>query len=1029
MPSPRPVFRFSAALLFALVLGVLPLLRAAYAPTTGTLAGADEDVLEHSATNTSSGRTFLELRSRNVAGTERHAIAFFRFDLTGVAESINAATLRFWIASSQVSSAAFAIDVYGVVDGVVGENDWSASSLSYNNAPGLDAADSPNIDRDHKAGSVVYLGKISYPGGGYSGGLSLAGQALLDFLNADSNHRVTLMLEPQVATTGQDFFLHVRTAEGVGSDTGDFAPTLDLPNVTAPGATPPPPTNAVFIQETSGDVTVGNGLVRAVFSKTNGECSDLRLEGGNNLLLNGGRLYFDSNSGGSYYAFSGTYALVENTGTRAHFKVSGRMGQFAAELHYVLGVGDRGFHCYTVFRHGVGDAATYLEQARMVLRCDKNVFTNAFSSEQKSGQMIAPSLLAAAPVIMDATNKLPATSSYTTPAGLTDDGFPVYTKYDWADFLETHKAHGLAGDSLGLWMITGSEECINGGPTKSELFVHGTDTTPLLIETFHAAHFIGSDSNLAIAADEVWEKLYGPYFIYINSGAAVGAAALWQDALARADAERAAWPLAWMNEPGYPVARGAVTGSLISAGVPADTALLVLAQPGSDWQAQGRGYLFWTRADAAGRFTIPKVRPGTYSLYACVPGFSGQMELAQVTVNAAATTDLGRVSWTPPRRAQTLWQIGVPDRSTAEFRFGDRMRQFGLWWRYVEERGAADLNYAVGASTAADWYYAQMVVPMNDGSYLTPKWNVNFSLAAVPTTPAELVLDLAGSMSGTLNLSVNGSSIGSLGLVNDAGIYRSATRLSRYRQQRVSFNAALLRAGANTLTLQLSGRSNWSGTKPVSPAAGVMYDAIRLEAGAATAELVVREYPLTVTAGAGGTATGGGFFSPGTTTEIRATPAAGYRFTRWSDGSTEARRDVTVTGAADYAASFEPTAQGVYDQWAATLPAGGDHAFAADADGDGIANGFEFAYENFAAGPAIFEARLLAGVPTALLMADPIVARATYAGLEVQATRDLGDWSAGAVSLRELSVEGRRAWAPMGAESRVFFRGVLRLNP
>jgi rhamnogalacturonan endolyase len=724
---------------------------------------------------------------------------------------------------------------------------------------------------------------------------------------------------------------------------------------------------------------------------------------------------------------------VENTGQRVHIKFTGRMGEFASELHYVLAVGETGFHCYVVFRHGAGDAATYLEQARMVLRCDKNVFTHAFTSEQKSGQMIAPSLLAGAPEIMDATLELPATSSYTTPTGTTDDGLPVYTKYDWADFVETHKAHGLAGASTGLWMLGGSEECINGGPTKSELFVHGTDTTPLMIATFHAAHFIGSDSNLQLAAGEVWEKLYGPYFIYLNSGAGAGAQTLWQDALQRATAEKAAWPLAWMNEAAYPVARGAVAGRLLAAGAPAANALMVLAQPGSDWQAQGRGYQFWTRTDAAGNFTIPKVRPGNYSLYACAPGVSGQMELAQISVAAGATNDVGRLSWAPPRRAQTLWQIGTPDRSAAEFRLGDQMRQFGLWWRYLETQGTGDLNYTVGTSTAANWYYAQVVMPLDDGSYLTPRWNVLFSLATVPTGQAELVIDFAGAMSGTLNLTLNNTSIGSLAMVNDAGIYRSATRLSRYRQQRVTFNASLLRTGSNTLRLQLNGRSNWSGTKPSSPASGVMYDAIRLEAGAAAAESLVREYALNVSAGPGGAATGGGYYAPGATVELRATATAGYRFTRWSDDSTAVVRSVVVNGAANYAAEFEQTPQGAFDAWAAaTLLVERDWSFAGDADGDGVANGIEFAYGPAPASAGLLQVRVIGGVPTAVVALASTPAGAEHTSLQVEATSDLRDWIAGAVALTESQVGAERRWTPQGATgpgAGLFFRAVLRLDP
>lgn len=940
----------------------LHLAEAAYTLTTGMLTGSDGDVVEQDGGKSSGGRTFLEFRSRSVTGSERHRIVFSRFDTTGITNVITAATFRFWVASSLTDSDAFDIEVFGVVDGVATEHDWSESSLTYNTAPGLTGEDYPNIDRDHAPGETVYLGTINYPGG-YSGELSLSSQALIDFLNTDSNDGVTIFIEPEIATGSEDFYIHIRSFEGVGADPGDIAPTLDLPNTDPPAPPPPPSTNEVFMEETSGDVTVGNGYVRAVISKSSGQCTDLRLEGGNNLLVNGGKLYLDSNSGGSYYSFGGTYSLVESTTNRVHFMITGQMGEFEAELHYVMQVGDSGLHCYTVFRHGAGDGATYMEQARMVLRCDKNVFTNAFTSEQKTGQMIDPSLLSGAVDIMDATLQLPLSSSYTNETGYTDDGYPVYTKYDWADFMETHKAHGLSSDDVGLWMISGSEEFMNGGPTKGELLIHGTSTTPLMIETFHAAHFMGSDSLVHLASNEVWEKVYGPYFIYINAG--IGRDALWQDALSRAEEEKAAWPLDWMSESGYPIDRGTVKGSLRANGAVADNALMVLAQPGSDWQTQGADYIFWTRADSNGVFSIPKVRPGSYSLYAAVPGFSGEMELTGVSVAAHATNDLGRLSWTPPHRTQTVWQVGTPDRSTAEFRFGDQMRQFGLWWRYLEEQGTAELDYTIGSSSPSNWYYAQMVTALDGGSYHKPVWNVSFDLDAVPPTPCELILDLAGTMSGTLYLSVNGTPIGSLSLTNDAGIYRSTTQLARYTQRRATFNAALLHMGSNEVTFELSGSSSWSGDKPVSPNAGVMYDAIRLEAGSSVSESI----------------------------------------------------------------SQSPSAPQAYAAWASAYLPPGDHTFGGDANMNGIANGHEFAFEPLPNPFMLLEMRVTNGTPWAVLVTDPNTNGLAYTEFAVEAARDLSDWTFEAVPLQEGEADGHRQWTPVSDESNLFFRADLKLLP
>lgn len=66
-----------------------------------------------------------------------------------------------------------------------------------------------------------------------------------------------------------------------------------------------------------------------------------------------------------------------------------------------------------------------------------------------------------------------------------------------------------------------------------------------------------------------------------------------------------------------------------------------------------------------------------------------------------------------------------------------------------------------------------------------------------------------------------------------------------------------------------------------------------------------RKYTLTVTAGTGGSVSGGGSYEHGTSVTIKATASSGYKFKQWSDGNTNASRTVTVTGNATYSAVFE----------------------------------------------------------------------------------------------------------------------------
>lgn len=66
-----------------------------------------------------------------------------------------------------------------------------------------------------------------------------------------------------------------------------------------------------------------------------------------------------------------------------------------------------------------------------------------------------------------------------------------------------------------------------------------------------------------------------------------------------------------------------------------------------------------------------------------------------------------------------------------------------------------------------------------------------------------------------------------------------------------------------------------------------------------------RQYKLTVTAGTGGTVSGGGTYNYNASVTLKATANSGYHFVKWSDGNTSATRTVTVTKNATYTATFE----------------------------------------------------------------------------------------------------------------------------
>jgi rhamnogalacturonan endolyase len=378
----------------------------------------------------------------------------------------------------------------------------------------------------------------------------------------------------------------------------------------------------------------------------------------------------------------------------------------------------------------------------------------------------------------------------------------VYTKYDWASYVAQDHVHGVTGSGAGVWLIPASREYYNGGPMKQELTVHVESSTGdgVVLNMLAATHF--GNPSIAIPSG----KIFGPWLVYFNNGSS-------SDAVARAAAEEAAWPYSWLSNPSYPLSRTTVSGRLALAdGRPAAGAMVTLAAPGGNLYAQGSGYMFSSQADAGGNFTIPRVRPGSYSLYAFSTGGSlgdvtDQLERDGIGVSGSSQS-LGTVTWSPPAHARALWQIGTADRTAGEFRLGGLPRQYGLW-----NQVPANLTYTIGSSTpASGWYYAQTQVGT---------WTIAFNLGSVPSGNAFLTIAFAAaSRNPALTVGVNGASVGSFSFGNDQAIYRSANRSGSYQLGQVVFPASDLRAGANTVTVQLTG---------VTSGGGIMYDTVKLE--------------------------------------------------------------------------------------------------------------------------------------------------------------------------------------------------------
>ena len=232
-------------------------------------------------------------------------------------------------------------------------------------------------------------------------------------------------------------------------------------------------------------------------------------------------------------------------------------------------------------------------------------------------------------------------------------------------------------------------------------------------DRFNCGHFLSDKRTGDNFIKDEWVKLNGPFLLYFNEGNDI--ASIWKDAKRQAEKEKKQWPYAWMQHNEYPLKRGTVKGHLLIDGKPADASKIILAQPGIDWQAQSRSYMYNANTKADGSFQIENIRPGSYSMYAFGNNSTEEYQQNNITVPAGMITDLNKVNWSTSKGGDLLWQIGVADRKTTGFKLADSKRDYSVF-----KIPPAELNFTIGKNKESDWYYAQT----KQGS-----WNINFTLS------------------------------------------------------------------------------------------------------------------------------------------------------------------------------------------------------------------------------------------------------------------------------------------------------------
>ncbi|HVX83299.1 MAG TPA: polysaccharide lyase family protein [Phycisphaerae bacterium] len=676
------------------------------------------------------------------------------------------------------------------------------------------------------------------------------------------------------------------------------AKAADLPPIAHEQSTAP-----VTLTDNGQSWTLDNGIVQATILKRNGSMPSLIFHGINTMGDSGGTWESSPRNPET----SVTIDPKTNNGQRAEVSVKGPAGPraFATEIRYALEKNQPGIYVYAIYSHGPDDGPVSVGEDRYITRLNRDF--NWISVDKDRN------LLECTPADWGAGTVIHAKEQRILPTGYYKNS--VEHKYSYNAIQYTIPAWGWSStkNHIGVYMINPSTEYLAGGASKMDLVAHfdaNDNPCPIILDYWCSGHYAGG-ANCNVPAGLVWNRVVGPIFVYCNAlqnptdatpqematlNATAGnptvpetwkqnGTALFEDALARAKTERAAWPYNWVNGVDYPHKDGrvTVTGQLVLNDPQAKNTSLPnltvgLAHPdyqGPDtqfarragngttvtWPHDGVYYQFWNQGHDDGRFEIPNVRPGHYTLHAFADGVLGEFAKTDIDIpasDAGKPLDLGKLTWSPERDGKQLWEIGYPNRNASEFFKGDG-DNYWLWGWYLRYTGLfpnGDLVYTIGQSEPAkDWFLeqtprapkSQIPIWVNPAAKdpfnqrfgwikTFPKdggdpwreigrgdattWTINFNMPAASTGTATLRIALGGADgNGGLAIGVNGKPVGDIHPVATNAL-RYNTDRGVWHEYKQPFPASLLHPGQNSITLTVP---------PGDLTTGVVYDYLRLE--------------------------------------------------------------------------------------------------------------------------------------------------------------------------------------------------------
>ncbi|KAL2521810.1 Rhamnogalacturonate lyase family protein [Forsythia ovata] len=619
------------------------------------------------------------------------------------------------------------------------------------------------------------------------------------------------------------------------------------------------PSSPVKLYTWKDHVMLDNGIVKLTLLSPNGLIAGIQYKGVENVLdyhlreprrgywdivwsrPQERKSFFYELEGTSFEVIAETEDMIEISFTRTWNSSLNDSYPLNVDIRYIMLRGSSGFYSYGIMEHLEGWPDLNIDEARIAFKLNPDIFNYMVVSDNIQTTMPTSNDRIGGRVLDYKEAVLLTNPSNATLKGEVDD------KYQYSYDNKDSFVHGWISSrpKIGFWVITPSNEFRAGGPMKNDLTSH---VGPTSLAIFFSGHYAGSNFGIRLRNGEPWKKVFGPVFIYLNSG-------FWEDAKKQMQKETQKWPYDFPRSKDFPHAnqRGTITGRLFIRDrylnrkfMPAKSAYVGLAPPGDtgSWQTDTKGYQFWNQTDENGYFTIRAIRGGTYNLNAWVSGFIGDYKHgADIVIKPGSQIQLGNLLYSPPRNGPTLWEIGIPDRTPAEFYVPDpapefknnlfiiqteKYRQYGLWDRYTDLYPDQDLIYTVGVSNyKKDWFFAHVNRRTNSThKYEATTWQVSFHLTNVTRKRTyTLQIALASANYAEIQVRINNPSttrphfttrlIGRDNAIARHGIH------GLYSLYSVDVPGFQLVHGKNTIYLKQSRGEN--------PFCGVMYDYIRFE--------------------------------------------------------------------------------------------------------------------------------------------------------------------------------------------------------